>query len=305
MRYIITGGTGLIGRTLASDLIKDGHDVIVLSRNPEKHRISPELKAVRWDGQSSEGWGSYVDGADAIVNLAGERLAGASPMLRWTQKRRERICQSRWVSGAAITEAVRAASTKPGVVIQASGIDYYATGNQLATEDSSPGEDFLTHVCKDCWEPSTAGVELEGVRRVIIRTGPVIGHESHVLKPLALQHRIFLGGPIGSGKQWFSWVHIGDVVGAIRFLIDDSSASGAYNLCAPEPLTNAEFSKTLGKVMRRPSFLRVPAFIFKLVFGEMSTTLLNGVRAEPRRLLDAGYFFQFPDAESALMDSLS
>jgi len=305
MRVIITGGTGLIGQALAKDLSQDGHEVIVLSRNPEKREVSAGIKIERWDGRSPDGWGSYVDSADAIVNLAGERLAGASPALRWTENRRQRICQSRWNAGAAVTDAVRLATTKPGVVVQASGIDYYPVGNQIATENSPPGDDFLSHICEDYWEPSTAGVESEGIRRVIVRTGPVIGPESHVLKPLALQHKLFLGGPMGSGKQWFSWVHIADVIGSIRFLIDESSASGAYNLCAPKPLTNGEFSKTLGNVLGRPSFLPAPAFILRLIFGEMSTTILNGVRGEPRRLLDAGYPFQFPDAESALKDSLS
>jgi len=305
MRVIITGGTGLIGRTLAKALSQDGHEVIALSRDPEKKRIPNGIKIMRWDGRSPDDWGSHVDGTDAIVNLAGERLAGASPVLRWTEDRRQRICQSRWNAGVAVTDAVRLATTKPLVIVQASGIDYYAAGDQIATENSPPGNDFLSHICEDCWEPSTAGVEAESVRRVIVRIGPVIGPKSHVLKPLALQHKLFLGGPMGGGKQWFSWVHIADVIGAIRFLIDESSSSGAYNLCAPKPLTNAEFSKTLGNVLERPSFLPTPAFMLRLAFGEMSTTILNGVRAEPRRLLDAGYSFQFPDAELALMDSLS
>jgi len=305
MRVIITGGTGLIGRTLAKDLSQDGHEVIVLSRDPEKQRIPSGIKTTHWDGRSPDGWGSHVDGAGAIVNLAGERLAGASPALRWTEDRRQRICQSRWNAGAAVTDAVRLAPTKPAVIVQASGIDYYTAGDQIAAENSPPGDDFLSHICMDYWEPSTAGTEAEGVRRVIVRIGPVIGPGSHVLKPLALQHKLFLGGPMGSGQQWFSWVHIADVIGAIRFLIDETSASSAYNLCAPKPLTNAEFSKTLGIVLRRPSFLPTPAFVLRLAFGEMSTTILNGVRGEPRRLLDAGYSFQFPDAESALRDSLS
>ncbi len=304
MKVMITGGTGLIGRSLARNFSKDGHEVIVLSRDPEQRKVSAGIKIEYWDGRSVEQWGSLLDGADAIVNLAGERLAGASPALHWTENRRQRICQSRWNAGAAITDAVRMAANKPAVVVQASGIDYYIAGDQIATESSPPGDDFLTHVCKDCWEPSTAGVEAEGVRRVVLRIGPVIGPESHVLKPLALQHKLFLGGPMGRGKQWFSWVHMVDVIGTIRFLIDESSASGVYNLCAPKPLTNAEFSKTLGNVLRRPSFLPTPAFILRLLFGEMSTTILNGVRGEPRRLLEAGYSFQFPEAESALKDSL-
>jgi uncharacterized protein (TIGR01777 family) len=308
MRFIIAGGTGIIGQALASDLITRGHQVIVLSRNPTKGKslLPPDTRIVEWDAKTADGWMDWAEGAYAIVNLAGARVAGPNPFkLRWTEKRKRLICDSRLYAGQAVTQAIETVSTKPRVVIQASGIDYYDTGNDIATEESPPGKDFLSHVCTTCWECSTEAVESFGVRRVVIRTGPVLHPESGPLPPMVLQSKLFLGGPLGTGRQWFSWVHPADVVAGIRFLIDHPEAEGPYNLCAPNPLTNAEFSKILGRVMRRPSFLPVPAFVLKLLFGEMSSTLLYGVRAVPARLQSMGYLFRFTEAETALKDLLA
>jgi uncharacterized protein (TIGR01777 family) len=307
MRFIITGGTGTIGQALASDLITEGHEVVVLSRNPAKGKatLPPSIHVVGWDAKTTKGWVEWADGATAIVNLAGARLAGPNPLkLRWTEKRKNLICDSRFQAGQAVSEAVEAVSKKPEVVVQASGIDFYATGDGIATEESPGGEDFLSHICTDCWEISTEPVEGLGVRRVIIRTGPVLHPNSGPLPPMVLQSKLFLGGPLGTGRQWFSWIHPADVVAGIRFLIDHPEANGAFNLCAPNPLTNAEFSKVLGRVLRRPSSLPVPAFVLKLLFGEMSSTLLYGVRAVPARLQSMGYPFRFPDVDIALKDLL-
>jgi hypothetical protein len=306
MRIIITGGTGFIGRPLATSLAKDGHEVIVLSRTPDRATNLPAgLRVVGWDGHSASGWGQYADGAGAIVNLAGERVAGASPSLRWTEERKRRICQSREQAGAAVDEAVARAQVKPGVVVQMSGIDYYATGDTIATEESPSGSGFLSHVVRDCWEASTAKVDEMGVRRVTVRTAPVLGSDSPILGPILLQHKLMAGGTLGSGKQWFPWVHLLDVVSAIRFLIDTPAAQGPFNLVAPEMVTNADLSKTVGRVLGRPSWLPAPAFAFKLAFGEMSVTLLEGVRAQPKRLLDLGYRFQFPTLEAAVRESIA
>lgn len=305
MKVIITGGTGFIGRHLSATLTRDGHHVIVLSRNPSQVTGMPVgVQMEKWDGRSAQGWGPLADGADAIVNLAGERLAGASPAYRWTEERKRQICESRQNAGLAVTEAVRNAQRKPAVVVQASGINYYDTGDAIATESTPAGAGFLPHVVRDCWEPSTAQVESMGVRRAIIRTAPVLGPGSPVLGPMVLQHKLMGGGRIGDGKQWFSWVHVDDVAGAIRFLIDSPAGSGPFNLAAPEAVTNADLSKTLGRVLGRPSWLPAPAFAFKLAFGEMSMTLLEGVRAEPQRLLALGYAFRFPTLEPALRNSV-
>lgn len=306
MRIIISGGTGFIGKPLATSLAQDGHEVIVLSRTPDRATNLPAgLRVVGWDGRSAAGWGQYADGAGAIVNLAGERVAGASPALRWTEERKRRICQSRQQAGAAVDEAVEAAQVKPAVVVQMSGIDYYATGDTVATEQSPSGSGFLSHVVRDCWEASTAKLDEMGVRRVVVRTAPVLGSGSPILEPILLQHKLMAGGALGSGKQWFPWVHLADVLGAMRFLIDTPAAQGPFNLVAPEMVTNADLSKTVGRVLGRPSWLPAPSFAFKLAFGEMSVTLLEGVRAQPQRLLDMGYRFQFPTLEAAVRESVA
>jgi uncharacterized protein (TIGR01777 family) len=307
MRVMITGGTGMLGGALASSLVEDGHEVIVPSRNPEKkkHGLPSQVRLTPWDGRTANGWSKFIEGADAIVNLAGERLAGPNPFaFRWTDERKRRIKESRQNAGQAILQAVQRASVKPKVLIQASGVDYYASTNIHATEASPPGDDFLSEVCANFWELSTQQVEAQGVRRVVIRMGPVLNAHDGALPPLVLQTRLFLGGPIGTGKQWFSWIHTDDVVSAIRTLITRSDASGIYNLTAPNPLTNADFSRVLGRVLGRPSYFPLPAFVMKLIFGEMAQTLLQGPRALPQRLQEMGFKFRFPEAEAALRDLL-
>jgi uncharacterized protein (TIGR01777 family) len=305
MRAIITGGTGYIGQPLAARLAQDGYEVIILTRQPaDAVGVPAGVQAVRWDGRTTQGWGHLVDGADAIVNLAGERMAGPSPAYRWTDSRKRILCDSRRNPGLALTEAVAAAAVKPKVLIQGSGLDYYQAGDAIATEDMPPGSGFLSYVCKECWEPSTQEVEAMGTRRAIIRTAPVIGENSAILAPLILQHKLFAGGRIGSGQQWFSWVHLDDVIGAIRFLIEQEEAKGPFNLVAPNPVINAELSQTLGRLLGRPSMVPAPAVAFRLAFGEMASTLLEGVRGKPQRLLDLGYDFRFATLESALKDIL-
>lgn len=305
MRVIITGGTGWIGRQLAANLAADQHEVIVLSRNPNQPvKLPASVKIERWDGRSAAGWGQWAEGADAIVNLAGERLAGPSPAYRWTEKRKQAICNSRRNAGLAVSEAVRAAKNKPKVLIQASGINYYDTGDTLVDENASAGSGFLPHVVRDCWETSTVDVETMGVRRAILRTGPVLGPDSPVLSPILLQFKLFGGGTIGNGKQWFPWVHIDDVIGVTRFLIDNPAGAGPFNLVAPNPVTNAQMAKIVGRVLGRPSWLPAPSFVFKLAFGEMAMTLLEGVHAEPKRLQELGYTFRFPTLETALQSTV-
>jgi uncharacterized protein (TIGR01777 family) len=300
MRVIITGGTGLIGRALAADLLKDDHEVIALSRRPERATGLPAgMRVERWDARTSEGWGPLVNGADAIVNLAGATIAGL-----WTASRKRSIRDSRLNAGRAVVEAIQRASVKPRVVIQASGVGYYGPrGDEPITEESTSGDDFLGRLAVE-WEASTAPVEPLGVRRAIIRTGAVLSTKGGALPPLLLQYRLFAGGPLGSGRQWLPWIHMVDEVHAIRFLIENESASGPFNLVAPNPLTNADFGRVLARVLRRPFWIPVPALALRLLAGEMSTILLDGQRAVPRRLQDAGFSFHFPEAETALRDLL-
>lgn len=301
MRVIITGGTGLIGRVLAADLAADGHEAIVLSRDPGRAQALPRgVRAERWDGRTATGWGALTDGADAIVNLAGENLASG----RWTAARKERIRRSRYDAGRAVVQAVSEATVKPKVVIQASGANYYGLqGDEPATETTAPGDDFLAMVCVE-WEAATAAVDAFGVRRVVCRTGLVLSRRGGILPLWALPFRFGVGGRVGSGRQWVPWIHIQEQVAAIRFLIDNEEARGAFNLCAPEATTNAEFSRTLARVLRRPNLLWVPGFAMRAVLGEMSALVLSGRRVTPARLQQMGYQFKFPTLRQALTDQL-
>lgn len=300
MKVIVTGGTGLIGRALADDLAKDGHQVIVLSRSSSPMKDpGPGIRLARWDGRTAEGWGPLVDGADTIVNLAGENLSAG----RWTPQRKQAILESRVNAGSALVDAVLQATKKPRVLIQSSAVGYYGpTGDEFLGEEAASGTDFLACVCRE-WEASTQPVEALGVRRAVVRSGVVLSAQSGALPRMLLPFRLFAGGPLGSGRQWLSWVHIEDEVRALRFLIDTPQARGAFNVAA-EPLTNGQFGRVVGKVMRRPAIFIVPSAIIRLAFGEMGTVVLDGQRVSAKRLVDLGFQFRFPDAEAALWDLL-
>ena len=304
-RVIITGGSGQMGRALTNELAQRGYEVVILSRHPEKVRGLPSnARAERWDGRTAEGWGQLANGATAIVNLAGENI-GIPPIPWWLPGRRQRIRDSRVNSGRAIVEAAQAAAEKPRVVIQASGINYYgARGDQAVTEDGSAGDDFPARVCVE-WEASTAPVESLGVRRVVIRTAPNLTRAGGILFWLGLPFRLFVGGPLGSGKQWFSWIHADDQVSAIAFLIENENARGVYNLSAPDPKSNAEFGRLLARALKRPYWFPTPAILMRLAFGDLGDKLLlSSQRVMPARLQAAGFKFKFADAGSALKDLL-
>jgi len=300
MKIIITGGTGLIGSALAKNLAKDGHEVILLSRRiPPSKGYPAGIRLEKWDGRTSQGWGRLADGADAIINLAGENLSAG----RWTNKRKQAILESRANAGAAIVQAIQQATNKPRVLIQSSAVGYYGPSDVAwFSEDDAPANDFLAKVCQ-AWEASTQPVEALGVRRVVVRSGVVLSTRSGALPRMLLPFKLFAGGPLGSGQQWLSWVHVEDEVRALRFLIDTAQARGVFNISA-EPVTNRQFAQTIGKVMWRPAFFPVPAFIIRLAFGEMSTVVLDGQRVSTKRLLEMGFQYRFPKAEAALKDLL-
>lgn len=305
MHALITGGTGLIGTALCKSLLADGHQVTILTRQ-QNPTLPGGAVAQAWDAKTAEGWAQVVNEVDAVVNLAGASLAGQGPLpVRWTESRKQVIRQSRLDAGEALVQAVNGATKPPQVLVQASGIGYYGTlGDEPIDEDAPAGTDFLAKLAVD-WEASTRPVEDKGVRRVIIRTGAVLSVNGGALPKLLLPYRLFVGGPLGSGRQFMPWFHITDEVNAIRFLIDQSTAQGAFNLCAPHPVTNREFGNVLGGVINRPSLLPVPAFAMRALFGEVANVVLEGQRAFPKRLPSLGYDFRFPELEPALRDLLS
>ena len=300
MHILIAGGTGTIGRRLVGHLTQHGHLVTVLSRQPYKPATLPaKIRFARWDGQSTDGWSHLIEEVDAIINLAGVGIGDA----RWSPARKELIVSSRVNAGKTLVEAIRAAENKPQVLIQSSAVGYYGPGNAAITESAGPGDDFLAGVCK-LWEASTNSVEEMGVRRVVIRTGVVLDTTGGALPKMVMPFRFFAGGPIGSGKQWVSWIHYQDLVAAIRFLIENDSVAGAVNVTAPNPVQNRALAKAIGQALRRPSFMPVPGFVFKIIFGQMSTVLLDGQQVLPGRLDGSGYQFKFPTVQQAVEDLL-
>lgn len=301
MKIIITGGTGLIGKALCAEFATDGHDVTVLSRNPEKaqRKMASGTKLEKWDAKTANGWGYLADGADAIINLAGAGIADK----RWTPSRKEAIYQSRLDAGQAVVEAVKAATNKPSVVIQSSAVGYYGVdnGDNVLTENSGPGSDYLAQVCFD-WEASTSALDAMGVRRPVIRTGIVLSNDGGAWPKIKLPFLLFAGGPLGSGKQWYPWIHIDDEIRAIKFLLENAEANGVFNLSAPEPVTNKQLAKTTGRVMGRPGFVPAPGAAMKIALGEMATIVLDGQRAVPHKLEELGFSFEYPYIEEAVRE---
>ncbi|HEY2292426.1 MAG TPA: TIGR01777 family oxidoreductase [Thermoanaerobaculia bacterium] len=301
MRIVITGGTGLIGSAVAREMGSAGHEVVVLTRDPSRMGpLPPNTRAAQWDGKTAGDWAKLLDGDTVIVHLAGDSIAAG----RWTEEKKRRIRDSRVESGRAVLEAVRQAKAKPRALLQGSAVGYYGdAGDEVVSELHPPGKDFLANVCVE-WEASTAEVAAMGVRRPVLRTGVVLSDQGGALPRMALPFRMLAGGPLGNGRQWLSWIHEVDEVGAIRFLIEREDVDGPFNLTAPAPLTNRDLSRALGQVLHRPSFAPAPGFALRLLLGEMADALLHGQRAVPRRLLDLGYVFRYPEALGALRSLL-
>ncbi|MFN2188343.1 MAG: TIGR01777 family oxidoreductase [Candidatus Promineifilaceae bacterium] len=305
MRIVIAGGTGLIGSALVKLLSNEEHELVILSRNPEKYRNGEDegVSFEQCDAAEQDSWDRQIDGAQIIVNFAGENLAGDKFLpARWTESKKLALKQSRLDTGSAIARAIANAKNKPDVLIQASAVGYYGPrGSEEISESVPAGDDYLARLCVD-WEQSTAGVAEIGVRRVILRTGLVLSTEGGPLPRLLKQFRLFGGGPFGSGHQYWPWIHLDDVIGAIRFLMMNSKARGPFNITSPTPVTNKQFSKQLGRALHRPSFWPIPAFAMRLLLGEVAVVVLTGQRAVPSKLLDLGYKYQYLELGSALAD---
>lgn len=296
MKIIITGGTGLIGTALTRSLLDNDFDITIISRSPDQ--VGHRVKALPWDLDLIT---QEINSANAVINLAGASISGSNPLtMRWTKSRKSAILSSRVQAGNLIQQAMQLSDHKPELLIQASAIGFYGnSGNQPADEKSPPGDDFLADICQ-AWEKSTAGVEELGVRRIITRLGLVLSREGGLLPVLSLPFKFFLGGPIGSGQQPMSWIHIEDVIRAFLFFINEPNTQGTYNLTAPTPVINRNFAKELGSTIKRPSWFPLPSPIMRIALGEAATLALDGREVLPRRLLESGFDFHYNTLNSAL-----
>jgi uncharacterized protein (TIGR01777 family) len=295
MDVAITGSTGMIGSALRRSLTADGHRVIGISRRAS----GPD--DITWDPAAGKLDAAALKGVDAVVNLAGEGIADH----RWSVEQRRKILESRVRGTELVASTLAGMASPPPVLVSGSAIGFYGDrGDQLLTEASEPGEGFLTEVCK-AWEAATAPAAEAGIRVAVVRTGIVLTPAGGSLAKLLPLFRFGLGGRMGSGREWWSWIALDDEVGAIRFLLE-SPVSGPVNLTAPAPVTNAELTRTLGKVLHRPTLVPVPSFGPKLLLGrELAEELLfSSARVTPRVLADAGYDFAHPDLEGALRSLL-
>jgi uncharacterized protein (TIGR01777 family) len=299
MTIVMAGGSGFLGRALANGLTGAGHDVVVLTRR--ETGMSGPPNHVRWTPDGSVGpWASAIDGAHAVVNLAGESIAAG----RWTDARKRSILQSRLRATRSLVGAIASARRPPAVLVSASAQGYYGDhGDEQVTEESAPGTDFMADVCVQ-WE-AEALKAADLTRVVLLRTGLVLSASEGALPRMLLPFRLFGGGRLGTGRQYMSWIHWRDWAGIVRWLLDGAATRGPVNICTPAPVTNSEFSNTLGRVLRRPSWLPAPAFAIRTVVGEMADALLfTSIRMVPRRLLDLGYRYEFPALEGALKELL-
>ncbi len=298
MKVLITGGTGFIGSALVKSLIQQGHDVTVLSRNPNS--IAKRCGA----GVNALGSLQLIQPDDSyhiIVNLAGAPIFDAL----WSDARKKIIRDSRIALTEQLIESIARMTVKPELLISGSAVGYYGDqGDTVLTEQSAPRMDFSHQLCAD-WEAAAKKAEKFGVRVCLIRTGLVIASGGGLLQRMVLPFRLCLGGRLGNGKQWMSWIHRQDWINIAHAMIADTSMKGAYNATAPHPVTNGEFTRTLADCLKRPAFFPVPALLLKTLLGEMSQLLLGSQRVMPERLLASGFRFQYPDLASALNQALS
>jgi uncharacterized protein len=300
MKILITGGTGFVGTQLTSRLVDDNHEVTILTRQLKGAKeASPAVSYLEGDPTKKGPWQQAIKNHDAVINLA-----GASIFSKWTKKQKKTILESRVSTTQNIVEGIPSNSKKPFTLLSTSAVGYYGfCGDEELTEDSPPGDDFLANICKE-WEAEALKAKDKGVRVVITRFGIVMGEKGGALNQLVPLFKRYVGGRIGSGKQWFSWVNIKDLAEAFAFLLKHPEISGPVNVCSPNPVRNKDLAKALGKALHKPSFMPAPGFIIKLVLGEFGSVILKGQRVIPRRLLDSGFVFQYADIDSTLQQSV-
>jgi uncharacterized protein (TIGR01777 family) len=303
MRIVIAGGTGFLGSPLAEMYAEEGHDVRVLTRSlmPGDTRHDPGtgvpgITRVGWKADGAGGpWAHVVDGADAVIGLSGESLAAK----RWTPERKRRFRDSRLLSTRSLATAIQAARTPPPVFIGGSAVGYYGPSDgRPVTESDPPGNGFLAELCT-AWEQEARKAERPGTRVALLRTGIVLERSGGALREMMRPFKFFVGGRIGSGRQYVSWIHRLDWVEIVRWIVQTSTVSGPVNATAPYPVTNRHLSRALGHALKRPSLIPAPAFAVKILVGEMADSILTGQRVLPTRAQKEGYHFRYPEIEQA------
>jgi uncharacterized protein len=297
MKIAIAGATGFVGSRLVEQLQAQGDRVLILTRNPGKATSRfPQAEIIDYNPLKSGAWQQSISGCDAVVNLAGEPIAEK----RWTPAQKKIMMESRQLGTQKIVEAINQAEIKPQVLVNASAIGYYGTSETAKYDETSPaGTDFLAEVCT-AWEAAARDVKNSGTRLVILRLGIVLGQNGGALGKMLTPFSAFVGGPIGSGKQWFSWIHRDDVVKLIVSAIINPKIEGVYNATAPNPVTMQDFAATLGSVMSRPSWLPVPDFALEALLGEGAIVVLQGQQVVPTKTIAEGFKFQYPTLQPAL-----
>lgn len=296
MNILITGGTGFIGQELRESLLKEGHHLVIITRSPKKYEdeATSNQRFISWEDDLV----AEMENCDAVINLAGENIFGQ----RWNEEVKKRIYDSRIDSTRSLVEAMSKADNKPSIFVSASASGIYGDqGDTILTEEAKPADDFLAEVCSD-WEAESQKTSEFGVRVANPRIGIVFEEGGGALEKMIPPFKFFVGGPIGDGKQYMSWIHRTDLVKALIFPIKNEDLKGAYNVCSPNPATMNEVSETLGEVMNRPSFFRVPKFALDIAFGEAAQPITGSIRMQPKKLQVHGFEFRFEELEEALAD---
>ena len=300
MKIVITGATGFIGSALVKKLHASGYKPVLLSRRHRQTSAFQNAVSVSWNPENENEIVKEIDGADAVINLAGEPIVGK----RWSKIQKMKILESRVRATRTVVHSIKQANEKPAVLINASAVGYYGSrGTEELTEESHPGSGFLTDVCK-AWEAHAIRAEDFGVRVVRIRTGIALEKTGGALQKMLPPFRFGMGGWLGNGNQWMSWIHLEDLLRLILFCVENEKAKGAVNAISPQPVTNKVFSMVLAQVLNRPCLMPVPAFALKLLMGEMSEILLGSQRVLPKKARELGFSFQYPDIRKALEAAL-
>ncbi len=296
MKVLIAGGSGFLGTALKNLLNHNSHEVFTLTRGSSRGR-----NQIHWDGKTTDGWGHLVNEMDAVANITGFGLEHWP----WTRKQKQKFVDSRVLPGLALVSAIQSASRRPKVFLQISGINRYGLRGEAIADESTPAaEDFLAQLTVK-WEAATQPVEELGLRRVVARTAVVLAGSGGLFPLMVLPVRLFFGGKLGDGSQAMPWIHLADEVRAMKFLLENEEARGAYNLIAPTPTSNAEFMRAVAGTLHRPFWFHLPEFLLKLALGEMSVLIAKGRYSQPRRLLDQGFEFKYPNIEDALANIFS